>query len=162
EGAIEGSVRDEAGAPIAEAEVVATPSGDISTLVALEEFKAKSTADGSFRIGGLGGGAYGLTAGEEGWERREGGEARGGGGGTASGIALVLSEGNAIAGRVLDPAGAPAAGVPVKASFEASAFTMSDPELLAGGTGGRAVSGKDGTFRIAGLGKGPFKVKAKD
>ncbi|MGH7151747.1 MAG: carboxypeptidase regulatory-like domain-containing protein, partial [Planctomycetota bacterium] len=162
EGAIAGRVLDESGRPLAEAEVEAAPSGDLRTLLALREGKATSAADGTYRIGGLAAGEYRVSAEKVGWKQSKFAKVRVEEGKTASAEPSVLPEGNAISGRVLDPKGAPAKGILVRANFEASAFTMADPELLSGGTRSRARTAEDGAFRITGLGKGPFKVTARD
>ncbi|HKB17278.1 MAG TPA: carboxypeptidase-like regulatory domain-containing protein, partial [Planctomycetota bacterium] len=162
EGAIAGRVTDESDRPLAEAEVKAAPGGDLRTLLALREGKAKTSADGRYRIGGLGAGDYRVTAEKLGWKKSKSTKVRVEEGKTTSAEATVLPEGNSISGRVLDPSGAPARGIDVGARFEANALTMADPAVLSGGTRSLARTGEDGSFRITGLGAGPFKVTARD
>ncbi|HET6201875.1 MAG TPA: carboxypeptidase regulatory-like domain-containing protein [Planctomycetota bacterium] len=161
EGAIAGTVVDEAGRPIAGAKVDAKAGGDPSTLLAMGDHKVDASEDGSFRLGGLAAGEFGVSAEKDGWKRSKRIKVRVEEGATAKGISLVLPEGNSISGRVLDPKGATAKGVAVYAGFEMKAFSMPDPETLAGGTKGYATTKEDGSFRIGGLGKGPFRIRAK-
>ncbi|MCI0586489.1 MAG: carboxypeptidase-like regulatory domain-containing protein [Planctomycetes bacterium] len=161
EGAIAGRVTDESDRPVAEAEVKAAPGGDFRTLLALREGKAKTAADGKYRIGGLASGEYRVTAEKVGWKKSKTAKVRVEEGKTTPAEASVLPEGNTISGRVLDPKGAPARGIDVRARFEPNAFTMADPAVLSGGTRSRARTGEDGSFRITGLGAGPFKVSAR-
>lgn len=73
-------------------------------------------------------------------------------------IELVLEAGGTISGTAFTPAGEPAAGARVRASYDVG-FLMSQGAISAfrGGTA-ETVVGPDGTFVLTGLGAGPFSI----
>lgn len=146
---LNGFVRDEAGAPLADVSVVATVESG-SGWSSGDHGAAQSHPDGSFRLGGLAPGDVTLNARLKGYidtSLELGafalGQAR-------EGIALVLSSGNKIAGRVLWPDGSPAeAWISIEAVSE-----VPSPAIA-------VRAGADGTFHATGLGQGPFHVGAR-
>ena len=73
---------------------------------------------------------------------------------------ITLGAGKAIRGTLVDEGGGPVAGVAILADFDRS--HAAGPAFLSGLRGGRgeAISGEDGSFTLAGLGSGPFVVRA--
>jgi RNA polymerase sigma factor (sigma-70 family) len=108
-------------------------------------------AEGRFRIPGLTAPRYRVRAQAPGRPDAVGEGTPGGGE-----VVLRLRRGLAIGGVVVDAeTGKPLAGIPVGAQF-LKARSINDRE------GGNATTGPDGTFRLEGLGAGPYRVVAGD
>jgi hypothetical protein len=71
-------------------------------------------------------------------------------------LELVLARGNSIAGRVQWADGTPAAN----AALEIASEGRENFDGFAAGSRAMAKSAEDGSFRVMGLGEGPFQVKA--
>lgn len=76
------------------------------------------------------------------------------------GLVLTLTEGARIAGRVLGTTGDPLPGVPVEVDFDPGALMGMGAVNAARGADGEATTDDAGRFTVAGLGKGPFRVRA--
>ncbi|GIW70836.1 MAG: hypothetical protein KatS3mg102_0378 [Planctomycetota bacterium] len=117
---------------------------------------ASSAADGSFALGGLAPGAYAVTARAAGFRSSAAVEVELAAGGRAW-VRLELRRGAAIAGRVLLPEGAAAAGVRVEAVPEGGRNPFASG---AAAEGGETTSAADGSFRLEGLAGRRFTVTA--
>lgn len=78
------------------------------------------------------------------------------------GLDLVLDAGRSIQGRLRSEAGAPVAGLTLRADFDVA--RVSGPNFMNGMRGGRAraTTNELGEFVFKGLGAGPFVVEARD
>jgi len=154
-----GVVRTVGGQPVAGAEVRAAETGFWGFP---GEELAKTTCDaaGAFTLRHVRAGKILLLAEGEGYleikplelELREG-EERGG-------LVLTLEEGAALAGHARFPDGAPAAGAAIEVDFDPAAMVGMGAMNAARGADGKATAAADGSFRVSGLGKGPFRVTA--
>ncbi|MFT5731618.1 MAG: protocatechuate 3,4-dioxygenase beta subunit [Planctomycetota bacterium] len=74
-------------------------------------------------------------------------------------LELVLEDGKSIEGTARFAGGEPAAGLTVRANFDPA--HMMGPSVLGASRGGtnEAITLKDGSFKIAGLGSGPFALR---
>ncbi len=81
-------------------------------------------------------------------------------GGAVDGVELRLEDGQAIAGIVRTPEGDPVAGAEVKAEFDPEALVGMTAFTATRGAEGESKTDSEGRFRVAGLGVGPFVVKA--
>jgi protocatechuate 3,4-dioxygenase beta subunit len=159
-GAVAGRVLDGSGSPMAGAEVRVAPVGIEDMLEADSFASAPATANekGAYRVSGLPVGLVEIAASAEGRPPtlRRGVRIREDR--TTEGIDLVLEEGHAIAGCVVDGSGGPIAGAEVRAeTFEPRFFSILAPHML-----GRNVARSDasGRFRIAGLTGGDHALVA--
>ncbi len=157
--AIEGTVVDESGAPIANAIVggiVITTGGDkpgTGGEWALPSFWAVSSTDGSFELeGGSFGDTYRLPARAEGYIATVTSPV--GPGATAVTIQLVRAE-SGIAGTVTDHTGAPASDALVEIAWKGSRFINFDRLSL------RTRTNSNGEFQISSLPSGPFEIVAQ-
>ncbi|MBK9384005.1 MAG: carboxypeptidase regulatory-like domain-containing protein [Planctomycetes bacterium] len=140
---LEGSVRDAAQAPLAEARVQwirRAPDGKRSRAIE----NARTDGAGEFRFGALTQGPGELEVQRPGYRRwsRSFEDPR-----AAHGIQITLELGLTLSGIVLLPDGSPAAGARVDVSG-------------AGQPGFRVVSREDGTFEVAGLEEGTCSIEA--
>ncbi len=76
-------------------------------------------------------------------------------------LVLVFESGGAVAGRVLWDDDTPAATAEVKVSFDPAHLVGLGAFNALRGSDGEAQCLEDGTFRVTGLGKGPFVVRAE-
>lgn len=156
---LRGTVRDEAGAAVAGAAVIAAESA-IWGFPGEELAETKSDANGAFALAHVAPGKCLLLAKKEGAlesdhqklelrdeEQRER-------------LELVLGRGAIISGTVRKPDGAPADGAAVQVSFDPEALVGMGAFNAARGGSGKAKCGADGRFEATGLGKGPFVVSA--
>lgn len=159
-GRLTGTVRDDAGDPVAGAEVEARMPGALANAVgAMSE--AETDAEGRFELAHVPAVELELRATKDGYRRaRQKSVEAPAEGGHVDGIELVLGSGSALAGRVVLPGGEAVEG----------AFVKVAPSLKgiggAGGMGfdprdrGNDTSEEDGAFRVTGLGSGSFVVEA--
>ena len=147
-----GRVVDETGAGIAEAQL----------LVLVERFPvqdhrpAASASDGTFRIAGLTGGKVTLQAYQDG---RVAAEVKLGAlatGDVREGLVLELVRGSSVAGRVQWPDGKPTLAEVEVLPEDEDLGAMERMEAAV-----TADCGEDGTFEVNGLGRGPFRVRAR-
>jgi protocatechuate 3,4-dioxygenase beta subunit len=146
ENVVTGIVRDTLGQPVAGAEVTVSRRVEGSPG---EESRATAAADGTFRVGSLGLGAYSLRAQRQGFaERRiEAVEVN-------SSVEVVLERLGAIAGRVVGAqSGAPVTRFQLRLRSEADA-RQEGRETRRGFGGGPGGGGPGGGFANAGLGGG--------
>lgn len=137
-----GSVHDDAGKPVAKA------------LVALQgqsDWNSTSAADGSFRLV-VDPGPCSLWVSARDHEERTVDLGNLVVGADRSGIEVLLSRGGVVAGRVQWPDGTPAHGAVVS-------ITQMRGEFFEGN--GSALSTAEGSFEVAGLGQGPFRLYAQ-
>jgi hypothetical protein len=169
-GGLSGRVVDGAGKPIAGAVVVATPSLSRRPwrTGGTDKVEARSQPEGRFGFASLlAGEAYTITATAEGFAPASvvatataaaAGPATGtvlggpGAGGSARAIELVLGEGAAASGRVLDRAGRPLAGAKVELERSGDPRHPSTPELYA------AEAGSAGLFQLRHLPAGRYDL----
>ena len=149
-GAIAGIVVDDAGAPVAEAEVRATPAKGGGSAA-----RGKSAADGSFVVGGLTGTSYTLLASAKGYRRDKANAVATSPG--ARDVSVRLSRAASIAGIVVDDAGAPVQGSRVRA-VPASQTVEQDRQQILFNPG--MLTGADGRFAFNDLGGGDYRVVA--
>jgi len=114
----------------------------------VDERETITDAEGRFRFRQVAPGEYTLTAGRRNENESEPVTISILAPGQLEEVRLMTTLGLAIAGRVLDPEGAPAAGTLVLVQDEA------------GGVGGMTVARADGTFRIDGFEPGAYTVRA--
>lgn len=159
-GSVRGRVVDSAGRAVAGAEVAAFFPG---AFFGIEDETARAMptdADGRFHLVGLTPGSLRLRAEAPGRIESDRVPVTITEGEEVAGIVIELDEGASISGVVSWEDGGPASGVRVEVSF--------DPTYLAGleafnalrGAEGDATTGDEGRFRVTGLGKGPFVVRA--
>lgn len=157
---LRGRVADEAGRPVADAEVRAAESGfwgfSGQTLA-----ETKSAADGTFVLEHVAAGKSVALAECDGFLESEGERVELRDGEDRAGIALVLSRGASVAGRVTLSDGAPASAAEVHVTFDPAALAGMSAMNAARGAEGKSKAGEDGRFEVHGLGKGPFVVKAE-
>ncbi len=148
---LSGRILDEAGTALADALVRANV--ETETWPSSAYRRVQSGEDGSFTLRGLAAGEARIQAELDGYETAERSLGRLHAAETRHGIELVLSRGNAIAGRVVWPDGSPAeATVTVQESSRGFGFdeAAASEETAA-----------DGSFRITGLGDGAVRVQAR-
>ncbi|HKE00742.1 MAG TPA: carboxypeptidase regulatory-like domain-containing protein, partial [Planctomycetota bacterium] len=161
EQSLAGRVVDEKGAAVADVLVGAEPGPDCEFAPAPGYGLARTDGAGAFVLRGLGAGPHYLQVAVENrftrlprpdmvtapvpWPA------------DAPPLVLVLEEGRHVSGRVVDSSGAPIADALVQA--EAAMKDWNDPRAM---TERRqsVKTASDGTFRVTGLGSGPFVVSA--
>ncbi|MFN0009841.1 MAG: carboxypeptidase regulatory-like domain-containing protein [Planctomycetota bacterium] len=157
-GTIQGVVRDSAGAPIANAEVVAARPGQWFGFDNREVREGKSGADGSFELQAVTPGKIVLTAGLDGYLESDRKSVDLVDGGSQSGVDLEISRGKSISGTVAWPDGKPAPGVEVKVEFDMAHMVGMGAFNMLRGRDGEAKTDDQGAFVVTGLGEGPFTV----
>ena len=158
---LRGLVLDDAGSPVAGAEVRAVAGEDIDIRAQRRAREGTSDAEGRFELAGLPAGEQRLTATAPGFKPAKAGPLPLADGQVHDGLELVLDAGAAVAGRVLLPDGSPAAEAEVELSFDPAALNGLNAASAAEGASGTAVCDAEGAFRITGLGGGPFLVRAE-
>lgn len=156
---VRGRVVDEAGSPIEEAAVGALGREFLGNPTA-ELRSATSGADGLFELTGITPGATWLKVSREGYQEQLGKKFELADGQVLQLPDLVLTRGQALAGRVTFPDGAPAGGARIAVApdmGENLAGSPMDPRSFAG-AGNDAVADEGGAYRIDGLGPGPWSV----
>jgi protocatechuate 3,4-dioxygenase beta subunit len=160
--AVEGTVSDPQGRPIAGARVwlLAAPGSSRRTRDrgAGAEPAARADAEGGFRLADLRPGEpVGLRIDADGYLAAEVPAVEPP---TAAPLAVVLEPAARVSGRVVDAGGAPIAGAEVRLGpREAAAGTAGVPRA-AGARELAAAAGADGRFEIAGVAAGPIRVEA--
>ena len=160
-GELSGRVVDPSGAPLAEAEVTAGVEGDMERS-GYGERKARTDAEGRYTLRALPRERVVVRAAkptflESGLQHVELGEK-----GLAVLPDLVLEPGASIAGTARWPDGAPLVQGEVEVSFDrARQFSRFGSLDASRGAKGSALTDANGSFRISGLGKGPFSVEVR-
>ncbi len=116
--------------------------------------------DGSFRIGSLGAGEHQIAASAPGFNPVGSRKVQVPAGGVVEGVVLVLDAGKALAGKVLDRDGAPVEDASVRADLDTAGLGRKSGERKTLATRVTARTSADGSFRLGGLGDGPFIVRA--
>jgi hypothetical protein len=156
---LRGTVRDESGAPVAGADVVAAESA-IWGFPGEELAETKSDAQGAFALEHVSPGKCLLIAKKEGALESEAQKLELSDEEQRDRIELVLGRGAVIAGSVRQPDGSPAADCEVQVSFDPEALVGMGAFNAARGASSKTRSGAEGRFAATGLGKGPFVVSA--
>lgn len=138
-------VRAEGGDPVAGATV---------ELRGLEIRSERADGDGTARFAQVPPGRYAVVASAAGFAPQHGTLGLRGGGATER-VRLELRAGAPVAGRVLDPDGAPVAGARVSYSGASEWSQQADPRLDA------AVTDDEGRYRFAALPAGSFRFEAR-
>ncbi|MGH7150439.1 MAG: carboxypeptidase regulatory-like domain-containing protein, partial [Planctomycetota bacterium] len=81
-------------------------------------------------------------------------------GGGETSVTVVLTGGHHVAGRILDPSGLPVPGATVTASPDWSSARGAGAPMRRTPFRQRTETGPDGSFRLTGLGEGPYEVVA--
>jgi hypothetical protein len=158
EGVVVGRVVDEAGRGIPAAGVAAVPGPLTAELGLLEYGAGRTDESGGFRIGSLRAGPHRLRAVKDGFLQKEDPDSVVVTAGTEATATVVLVEGHHAGGRVVGASGGPVPGAVVDASADWRSARG------AAGIGRRAFfrqrteTGSDGSFRLTGLGEGPYEL----
>ncbi|HVS20010.1 MAG TPA: carboxypeptidase-like regulatory domain-containing protein, partial [Planctomycetota bacterium] len=155
-----GLVVDDLGAPVADAQLEVTIDPVMMGQGGFEVRKGRGDAEGRFTLAHVLPGEVLVVAEADGHldARKEltlvAGETRGD-------LRFELSLGNAIAGHLRWPDGTPAVDIEVEAQFDAANLGGMGAFNAMRGPRGDATTDATGAFRITGLGKGPFTVRAE-
>ncbi|MDF1798250.1 MAG: carboxypeptidase regulatory-like domain-containing protein [Planctomycetota bacterium] len=158
---VAGVVQDQLGAPIAGAQISVVAGEDIDLRAQRMVRQSESAADGTFEVSGVPAGKLRVRASADGYLTATPEAIPLADGEHRSDLVLVLERGNSIAGHVLLPDGSPAAEASVQLIFDPAALNGLNAMNARVGAEGRAETDAEGAFRITGLGKGPFLVKAE-
>ncbi len=156
---LRGRVVDDSGAPVSGAEVMVQIMEDRNFFGSSGPERDRSGKDGSFDLRGIPPGKITLRAREDEHQSSDDRELELADGQVVDGLDLVLPRGNRLAGRVSFPDGRAAQGAQVTLDVQVTEgagerqFTYSTPR--------NAQADAEGRFAIAGLGDGPFDVRAE-
>lgn len=155
---VRGIVVDEAGLPLANAEVKVANSQP--WMPSAGNVKTETDADGEFLLTGLAPGTREIQATLDGRLRVNSDKLELADGDEISDLRLTLKIGASIRGVVRYPDGKPAADAPVEAEFlQRQSFGGFGRTRRR--TGGEATTGEDGSFMITGLNDGRFTLRAQ-
>jgi len=159
-GTLAGRVLDDAGGPVAGARLEVTVDPLMLGQGGFEVREGETDDEGRFTLAHVATGELIVAAEADGHlDART--ELELGPGEARSDLELVLDLGNAIAGHVRWPDGAPAVEVQVVAEFDMANLGGMGAFNAMRGPRGKAKTDADGAFRVSGLGKGPFTVRAE-
>ncbi len=140
--AVSGRVVDEAGKPVAGARVVPTRATEPFPVVDPRRDGVATKPDGSFELPILSAGTWRLTATRASYAPATSAPLVLDGTHPKLGVALVLTAGATLAGKVVDSSGAPIASATVRVVVHGNVFWRARRQ---------ALTARDGTFSIAGL-----------
>jgi len=156
---LRGHVVDEAGHPVAGAEVAAVklimwgfPGEEVAS--------TSSGADGSFDLAAIPPGKTAVVARLEGLLQSSVLELDLADDSESDGARLVLMTGSTLAGAVHTPTGEPVVGAKIRVKFDPQAMLGMAAMNAGRGAEGTTESDDEGGFTITGLGRGPFEVTA--
>ncbi|MCI0587782.1 MAG: carboxypeptidase-like regulatory domain-containing protein [Planctomycetes bacterium] len=158
--AIAGKVVDESGIGVAGARVQAIPPEWTPEVVRLEYGLCRTDAEGRFRISSLEPGPHHLRATKDGLLAKDPEPLVEVKGGEETSVTLVLTAGRHVAGRVVDEAGRPVGGATVTARPDWRSARGAGGAMRRTPFSQRAETGPDGSFRLTGLGEGPYEIVA--
>ncbi|MDX1997810.1 MAG: carboxypeptidase-like regulatory domain-containing protein [Thermoanaerobaculia bacterium] len=156
---VRGSVRNEEGQPVADAEVaIESSERGISAMLLRRERppSARTDAEGAFDLEDLKAGSLTLKARAQGYAESDPKGLELTAGQVVTDVVIVLPPGATVAGRVLGPDGEPRAAAAI--SLRSSGLAFGSP------SGPRAQSDRDGRFELVGvpLGDQTFLAEAED
>jgi protocatechuate 3,4-dioxygenase beta subunit len=162
---IRGTVRDDQGAPVAGAEIESEEQRfNMMRNFGNSQRTTLSADDGSFELVGLRAGKTHLSAQHEGHVSARTDELELAVGATIDGIAITLSRGYQLKGRVTWPDQTPASGATVSARGPSEASPRGGrrmrPRRSSEGVTVSTIADESGEFTLPGLGDGPFRVQA--
>ena len=160
-GTVRGTVRDDAGTPVAGAEVEAARPGQWFGFDNREVRSGKSKDDGTFELEAVAPGAVVMKASLERYLESDRANIQVQDGGSANGVELKLTQGNKVSGTVAWADGKPAGDAQVDLRFDRSQLFGMGAFNAARGASGHAKTDAAGAFAITGLGKGPFTVEVE-
>ncbi len=160
-GTVRGVVRDDQGRGIEGARVEARM--DVNLLYGQrgrEVRRGETDADGSFTLRAVAAGRAVLQADAD--DHLEASrEVTVAEGGRLEDVELVLSQGATVAGDVRWPDGTPVAAAQVELGFDMTRLGGMEALNMFRGASGHAETDAEGRFSIGGLGRGPFRVRAR-
>ncbi|MBL8859056.1 MAG: carboxypeptidase regulatory-like domain-containing protein [Planctomycetes bacterium] len=160
-----GRVVDESGAPVVEARVSPSYRGEIKPQFLFGSGSVTTDEDGRFRLVGLAPGDLAVIVQKSGFEPLVHALGPRASGALIADLALVLSQGQVITGRVLYGADHPAARALVSAESEsegeAVAQNRGDYDRSSIAARDPVETAFDGTFRLSGLSPGMYSVTAQ-
>jgi len=156
---LRGRVVDDAGTPVSGADVMVEIREGRNSFGSSGPERDRSADDGSFDLRGIPPGKIGLRAREEQHCASENRALELTDRQVLEGVDLVLPRGNTLAGRVTFPDGRAAGGAQVTLEVEVTEGT--DERQFTYKMPRSANADTDGRFAIAGLGDGPFDVRAE-
>jgi protocatechuate 3,4-dioxygenase beta subunit len=158
-GTLAGTVHDDQGQPVDGAELTVEIDPVMMGRGGYEVRTGKTGADGAFHLDAVTAGHLKLRI-ERSGMLDDGFDVELGEGESRTDLALVLSGGSAISGRLSWPDGSPVADAKVSVDFDpASMNGMAAFNAMRGGSG-EGKTDAQGAFEVRGLGKGPFLVRA--
>jgi hypothetical protein len=153
-GAIAGQVVDEQGSPVAEVAIaIESFVSDEPTSVPAGLSRAQPSSDpaGAFRLEGLLGGRYVLTAHVADRPPASSAQVHVRAGGTTEGVRIVVGAGATLTGRVL--------GADTRAPLEGASVSLDGATWTEGAAAPTATTARDGTFALRGVPPGPFSIR---
>lgn len=155
-----GRILDDQGVGIEGAALTAGSGAQLDLQAQREMRYATSSEDGNFRISGIAPGELKLSATAGEFLQGKPLELVVAAGEVREGLEVILERGAEVRGRVVDVEGAAVVGAAVELSFDPAAMNGMNAANASTGATGSATTGADGSFRIRGLGLGPFQLEA--
>jgi carboxypeptidase family protein len=157
---IAGKVVDESGGGVAGARVQAIPPAWTPEGIRVEYGLARTDPSGGFRICSLEPGPHHLRATKDGLLAKDPELLVEVKGGEETSVTLVLTAGRHVAGRVVGEAGRPVGGATVTAWPDWRSARGAGAPMRRTPFSQRTETGPDGSFRLTGLGEGPYEIVA--
>lgn len=158
---LSGKVRDEAGKPVPQARVRARAVRNAFGMTVPGDTLRETTSgeDGAFQLTAVAPGKVRLGVERDGYLESFGDTLQLGDDDRRDGLELTLSRGSRIAGVVLLPGGAPAAGAEIEARRDLGDFMSGGRMGPFGGFEGETTADDAGRFELTGLGDGNYNVR---